>query len=271
MPVNAKRMVIWGKRRHNLFFFIDLKLGIPWVALSPVPKPSNSRKHKSPKAYIQWINGGKPLPWLFQCIQLILPAPIFCLANIKEDMRGQMSYQDKSAVIRVFYEWHYICINILCGQDIKNPDILLSVQGKCSLPLHGRCFSPLEKTSWGLKKERGVSKDWRIAPHHPLWMHPYKPLWHLRKLIFTQGQLRWLLCNAEADGSWLSSPGGRTRGQFKSNSMYYLWRRTDWKEVRQKRKPQRKKEELGVVCGLASSCWCGTWQPAMGSNCGKGV
>lgn len=147
-----------------------------------------------------------------------------------------------------FFGWCTMFIYSVAWQK-KNPDILLSVQGKHNLPLRGRCTNPLEKTSWGLRKEKkGGSKDERIPPHFPF----LSPVNATTQVPLTSQEVD-LCTGSVADitlwcwSRWqlivVSSGGG---GRSISTQHYVLENGWTGSVTR-----GEKKGESGVVCGLA--------------------
>lgn len=100
----------------------------------------------------------------------------FLLLHILNGLKGgggQMSYKGKRSSMsgNMCILWRCtIFVQTYCVVwQKRNADILLSVQGKCNLPLRGRCTNPLEKTSWGLREEKRGQygpKD-NPPPHSP--------------------------------------------------------------------------------------------------------
>lgn len=107
--------------------------------------------------------------------------------------------------------------------------------------LRENILGPQKRKKRGAVRTRGYPPTF---PSYPQWMQQHKSLWHLRKLIFAQGQLQTLPCDAEADGSWLSSPAEEEDVVLVHNVMFW---RTGGQEVWR----GEKKGESGVVCGLA--------------------
>ncbi len=99
-------------------------------------------------------------------------------------------------------------------------------------------------------------------PPYPQWMQQHKSLWHLRKLILAQGQFQTLPCDAEADGSWLSSPA--EEDVLLMHRVMYDWRkRTDGRKCEQnKEKPREKKESQKWFVVTQTEMW--TWDTAAG-------
>lgn len=137
--------------------------------------------------------GGNPTSSILSlCIQLKLP-PLTYSEWLKRGGGGQMSYKGKRSSMsgNMCILWRCtIFVQTYCVVwQKRNADILLSVQGKCNLPLRGRCTNPLEKTSWGLREEKRGQYGPKdnpppTLPPDPQWMQQHKSLWHLRKLIF---------------------------------------------------------------------------------------